>query len=151
MAFFTWTAALGKILTADNLRRRGIPVVSWCCMCKADGETVDHLLLHCPYAKELWDMVFGLFGIQWVMPKRAIDLFHCWIGSVGRTSVIWKAIPHCIMWCIWRERNARTFEDCELSVVELKLHFYRSLLDWMSATGLFRLSNMLDLIDYCSF
>jgi hypothetical protein len=86
-----------------------------------------------------------------VMPKRVIDLFHCWLGSVGRNSVIWKAIPHCIMWCLWRERNARTFEDCELSVVELKLHFYRSLLDWMSATGLFRLSNMLDLIDYCYF
>ena len=70
---------------------------------------------------------------------------------MGRNSVIWKAIPHCIMWCLWRERNVRTFEDCELSVVELKLHFYRSLLDWMLATGLFRLSNMLDLIDYCSF
>uniref|UniRef100_A0A2N9GAU4 Reverse transcriptase zinc-binding domain-containing protein n=1 Tax=Fagus sylvatica TaxID=28930 RepID=A0A2N9GAU4_FAGSY len=54
VAFFIWTAAaLGKILTADNLRRRGITVVSWCYMCKADGESVDHLLLHCPYAKEL--------------------------------------------------------------------------------------------------
>uniref|UniRef100_A0A2N9E7V6 Reverse transcriptase domain-containing protein n=1 Tax=Fagus sylvatica TaxID=28930 RepID=A0A2N9E7V6_FAGSY len=111
VAFFVWTAALGKILTADNLRRRGMIVVSWCCMCKADGESVDHLLLHCPYAKELWDMIFGLFGLQWVMPKRVIDLFSCWYGSVGRHSVIWKAIPHCIMWCLWRERNARIFED----------------------------------------
>ena len=85
------------------------------------------------------------------MPKRVMDLFSCWYGSVGRHSVIWKAIPHCIMWCLWRERNARIFEDCELSVVEIKLHFYRSLLDWMSVTGLFRLSNMLDLIDNCSF
>jgi hypothetical protein len=151
VAFFVWTAALGKILTADNLRRRGMIVVSWCCMCKADGESVDHLLLHCPYAKELWDMIFGLFGLQWVMPKRVIDLFSCWYGSVGRHSVIWKAIPHCIMWCLWRERNARIFEDCELSVVEIKLQFYRSLLDWMSVTGLFRLANMLDLIDNCSF
>ena len=96
-------------------------------------------------------MIFGLFGLQWVMPKRVIDLFSCWYGSVGRHSVIWKAIPHCIMWCLWREWNARIFEDCELSVVKLKLHFYRSLLDWMSVTGLFRLSNMLDLIDNCSF
>jgi hypothetical protein len=109
VAFFVWTAALGKILTADNLRRRGMIVVSWCCMCKADGESVDHLLLHCPYAKELWDMIFGLFGLQWVMPKRVMDLFSCWYGSVGRHSVIWKAIPHCIMWCLWRERNARIF------------------------------------------
>jgi hypothetical protein len=27
-------------------------------MCKADGESVDHLLLHHPYAKEIWDMIF---------------------------------------------------------------------------------------------
>jgi hypothetical protein len=151
VAFFVWTAALGKILTADNLRRRGIPAVSWCCMCKADGESVDHLLLHCPYTKELWDMVLGLFGLHWVMPKTVTELLHCWFGSVGCHSVIWKAIPHCIMWCLWQERNARTFEDCELSVVELKLHLYSSLLDWMSATGLFRFSNVLDLIDSCSF
>ena len=151
VAFFAWTAALGKILTADNLRRRGIPVVSWCCMCKADGESVDHLLFHCPYAKELWDMVLGLFGLHWVMPKTVTELLHCWFGSVGCHSVIWKAIPHCIMWCLWQECNARTFEDCELSVVELKLHLYSSLLDWMSATGLFRFSNVLDLIDSCSF
>jgi hypothetical protein len=30
VAFVVWTAALGKILTHDNLRRRGIMVVEWC-------------------------------------------------------------------------------------------------------------------------
>jgi hypothetical protein len=34
VAFFGWTASLGKILTHDNLRKRGIVVVEWCCMCK---------------------------------------------------------------------------------------------------------------------
>jgi hypothetical protein len=93
------------------------------------GNQLIIILLHCPYAKELWDMIFALFGIHWVMPKRVIDLFNCWQGSLGRHQnfVIWKAIPHCLMWCLWRERNARTFEGCELSVVELKLQFYRSL------------------------
>ena len=52
VAFFSWTAALGMISTADNLCRRGIILVSWCCMCKADGESVDHLLLHCTCARE---------------------------------------------------------------------------------------------------
>jgi hypothetical protein len=85
VAFFVWTAALGKILTMENLRRRGIIVVNWCCMCKVDGESVDHLLLHCPYAKELWDMIFGLFGLQWVMPKTVLDLMYCWHGSVKGT------------------------------------------------------------------
>ena len=35
----------GGILTADNLRMRNIILISWCCMCKQDGETVTHLLL----------------------------------------------------------------------------------------------------------
>jgi hypothetical protein len=122
-------------------------------MCKADGESVDHLLLHCPYAKELWDMIFALFGIHWVMPKRVIDLFNCWQGSLGRHQnfVICKAIPHCLMWCLWRESNARVFEGCEISVVELKLQFHRALMDWMSTIGLVRVSNMLEFIDSCSF
>ena len=131
VAFFSWTTALGKILTADNLRRRGLGLVSWCCMCKADGESVDHLLLHCSFVKELWDMIFALFVLQWVMPRRVVDMFACWQGSLGhhKNIVIGKAIPHRVMWCIWGERNARTFEGCELSVVELKIQFYRSLLD----------------------
>jgi hypothetical protein len=29
VAFFIWTAALGKILTHDNLRKRNVVVVEW--------------------------------------------------------------------------------------------------------------------------
>jgi hypothetical protein len=34
VAFFVWTAALGRILTTDNLRRRCVIVLNWCCLCK---------------------------------------------------------------------------------------------------------------------
>lgn len=37
VAIFAWTATLGKILTAKNLRKRGVVVVSWCCLCKING------------------------------------------------------------------------------------------------------------------
>jgi hypothetical protein len=49
-AFFTLLAALGKILTMDNLKKRQAIVINRCCMCKSDGESVDHLLLHCDIA-----------------------------------------------------------------------------------------------------
>ena len=126
VAFFSWTAALGKILTSENLRHRGIILVNWCCMCKVAGESVDHLLLHCTYAREIWDMIFVLFGVHWVMPRSVMALFDCWQGSLGRhqNAMIWRAVPHCVLWCLWRERNAWTFEGCETSVVDLKLHFY---------------------------
>ena len=48
VAFFSWTVALGKILTIDNLRKKHLVVLEWCFMCKRCGEFVNHLLLHCP-------------------------------------------------------------------------------------------------------
>ena len=53
VAFFVWMAVLGKILTLDNLRKKNIIVMEWCCMCKYSGESIDHLLLHCEVAIEL--------------------------------------------------------------------------------------------------
>ena len=50
VSFFLWTSALGKVLTTDNIRKRGLIVIDWCCMCKWDGETIDHFLIHCPIA-----------------------------------------------------------------------------------------------------
>ena len=147
VTFFIWTVALGRILTADNLRRRNIILVDWCCLCKEDGENIDHLFLHCTVARELWSSVFILFGVSWVMPRRVVDLLTCWQGSLGRHREIWKAIPHCLMWCLWRERNARTFEDSEQNIVDLKLLFYRSLYEWMRATSLFSFTSFLEFFD----
>ena len=76
--FFIWIVALDKLLTADNLRKWNISLISWCCMCQADGETIDHLFLHCPVAREMWAAVFNLYGMSWVMPRRVIDLLACW-------------------------------------------------------------------------
>ena len=64
VAFFSWTAALGRLFTIDNLRKRNPILIDWCCMCKKSGESVDHLLLHCPLAWKLWSMVLGLFGVH---------------------------------------------------------------------------------------
>jgi hypothetical protein len=77
VAFFIWTVALGRILTADNLRRSNIILVDWCCLCKEDGETIDHLFLHCKVARELWNSVFNLFGMAWVMPRKVVELLLC--------------------------------------------------------------------------
>ena len=63
---------------------------------------VDHLLLHCPFSKEVWGMVFALFGVHCVMPKKVVDLLACWQGSFEkhRHIAIWRCIPHCLMWCV---------------------------------------------------
>ena len=52
-------------------------------MCKNCGELVDHFLLHCLIACELWSLVFCLFGIHWVMLQKVIELFKSWQGKFG--------------------------------------------------------------------
>lgn len=86
-------------------------------MCKKDGETLDHLLLHCLVAHELWSLVFSFFGVNWVMPGSILELLASWrqkLGSGGESSSMellgWGATQSCLMWCIWLERNKRAFE-----------------------------------------
>ena len=131
VAFFVWTVALGKCLTIDNLHKRKVWILDWCYMCKCNGESVDHLFLHCLVAMDLWSMVLDLFGVSWVMPKSFVGLLACWQNWFGRhqNSHIWIIVPHCLMWCLWRERNNRCFEDSERSVLDLKLFFFRTFLD----------------------
>jgi len=87
VAFFIWTAALGNILTHDNLRRRGIVVVEWCVMYKKHGEFVDHLLFHCDVAQVVWSSFYSLFGVEWVMPSSVFDLLSGWGTLLGRGIV----------------------------------------------------------------
>jgi len=85
VAFFLWTAAHGRILTLDNLMLRGRPLATWCCMCCCDGESVDHLLLHCPVTHSLW--TFYALGFWY-------SLGYARIGgrfAILLASVAWKA------------------------------------------------------------
>ena len=64
VAFFVWTAALRHILTTDNLRRRHVIILDWCCLCKNSGESISHLLMHWSATREVWNFIFSIFGIQ---------------------------------------------------------------------------------------
>jgi hypothetical protein len=99
VSFFIWTASLGKILTLDNLRKRGLIVMDWCCMCKRSGESINHLLLHCEVACSLWSVIFTLFEVKWVMNGRVLDLMACWKGQRGNKMVmkVWRMAPLCLM------------------------------------------------------
>uniref|UniRef100_A0A2N9IH31 Reverse transcriptase domain-containing protein n=1 Tax=Fagus sylvatica TaxID=28930 RepID=A0A2N9IH31_FAGSY len=151
VAFFVWVAALGRILTIDNLRRRHVMVLDWCCMCKENGESVSHLLLHCPVARELWSFMCSIFGLQWVMPGGVLDLLYCWGDSCHsiRVRKVWDMVPHCVFWCIWWERNARSFEGMERNLMDVKGTVLRTLLDWSKAAGVVSFSSTLDFLEYC--
>ena len=78
--YFMWVTVKGRLLTTDNLQKRGFVIPIWCSMCKSDEETVDHLFLHCRVARELWDSPFCLLDMNWVMSGWVSNLFLSWAG-----------------------------------------------------------------------
>ena len=111
--------------------------VDWCIMCRCNGEMVDHLLLYCGKAYRLQSLVFRSFGISWVLPRSVADTFFVWWNWHRKhSSSIWNLAPLHLMWCLWRERNWRTFEDVESSDDQLSASFSGFLFDWSRAWGL---------------
>jgi hypothetical protein len=148
VAVFIWLVAHGKILTLDNLHLRRLWVLDWCYLCKKAGESVNHLMIHCEYAQELWSMIFCIFGVSWAMPQTAYDLLHCWRRK-GPAYVVWNAIPSCLMWLLWRERNQRAFEDAERHSADLKLLLIRTLMEWTAAVSSQSFPSVFAFIDGC--
>ena len=64
------------------------------------------------------------------MPHIVIELFESWQGKFGwhRNVDVWRIVPHCLIWCIWSERNARNFEGCEHSLLEINYFFLHTMI-----------------------
>ena len=62
--FFAWEAIWGKVLTLDQLQKRGWSLINRCFFCKEEEESINHIFLHCFLVKFLWQLVFDLFGIH---------------------------------------------------------------------------------------
>ena len=124
-----------------------MPLVNWCCLCRCDEETVDHLLIHCRFASALWSEVLIMFGVQWVMPDTIVSLLFTWRNWLGTySSNVWNMVPACLMWLVWKKRNARTFEDFERPIYMLKNLLARTLFEWSRVWGLTHCNSLSDFL-----
>ncbi|KAJ9702452.1 hypothetical protein PVL29_004269 [Vitis rotundifolia] len=132
VAFFAWEATWGKVLTLDRLQRRGLQLPNRCFLCGCEEESVNHILIHCTVVRALWDIVFGLVDVKWVFPESVKEVLASWRGSfVGKKrKKIWDAIPLCIFWTVWKERNRLAFRGGVLNVQKLKNFFVCNLWSW---------------------
>ncbi|KAL4205461.1 hypothetical protein AMTRI_Chr01g114710 [Amborella trichopoda] len=51
---FIWLAFLNRSLTIDNLIKRGKILLNVYLLCKEDGESRTHTLIHCPFIARVW-------------------------------------------------------------------------------------------------
>ena len=130
--FFAWEASWGKVLTLDQLKKRGWILANRCFLCCVEEESIDHILIHCTKARVLWELLFAIFEVNWVLPLSVRDTLLGWRGfNMGKKRrKVWKATPLCLFWAIWKERNRIAFENEELLIHRLKNSFVCNLWLW---------------------
>jgi hypothetical protein len=73
-------------------------------------------------------------------------------GLIGYSLAkeVWRLVPLCIMWCIWRERNAPLFEDVEISMIELRKFMLNTLHIWIVAHHILDVPSFVDFLNLFS-
>ena len=139
---FVWEACQGKILTFDNLQKRGKILVYRCFIRKNGLETTDHLLLHCPIVGfSLW-----LLGLTLVMPSSVSHQLSMWEGFFRRRAKfkVFRAIHHAIFWLLW---IGRVFDGMESSLERFKDQWLKTIFFWEEEVFCFSLLEVINFVD----
>lgn len=106
---FAWILIQNKILTADNLARRGWPHQTSCTLCNGPRKSGFHLCLTCPFAQEVWNRVLAWENMslpQQADSRNATNLGDWWermealFPKCRRRN--FNSVAIYIMWNIWK-------------------------------------------------
>ena len=127
--FFFWLAALDRCWTADRLERHGLPHKASCVLCDQCPETIQHILVDCPFARQVWYEMLAWIRATCQPPTRGIKLVDWWpVAKRATPKPMRKGLASMTLltaWQIWKQRNTCTFDDdarpsCSNTLVTIK-------------------------------
>ncbi|KAL0400959.1 UNVERIFIED_CONTAM: putative mitochondrial protein [Sesamum latifolium] len=108
---FMWRLCMGALPTLENLGRRKLGIVTLCPICDSQVETVTHIFLQCPFARQIW----ALSCIPWKCLSEWNQGVENWIMQVVReVSVVDKDRFFTLCWIIWQKRCKKLMENRQL-------------------------------------
>lgn len=115
--FFSWLAIKNRCWTSDRLARRGLPHQDACPLCDQLEETIDHILLQCVFARQVWTvMCAGMRAPAWA-PTTKVTLVD-WCSEKTRGEHSDRDIRTILtlgLWTLWKHRNAIVFDGASPS------------------------------------
>lgn len=138
--FFGWLAWKHKIKTFVFLQRIGVlpsSASSLCVFCKSQQESLEHVLMLCPFVWRVWSGLLQWWGVSWVIPDSVIGLLQWWSRYPCRKAElrIWRAIPLVTLWSIWKHRNDCSFNVSHPNLQELQELILIRLAFWLKAAS----------------
>jgi hypothetical protein len=117
--FFMWLALQYRVWTSDRRIRHGLQddMVS-CYTCLQEEDTLDHILMGCVVAREVWFRCSRQIGFQIQIPDGDTNLEAWWLAV--RSNCLKKdrkkldAFVTLVCWSLWKQRNARVFNNVAL-------------------------------------
>lgn len=76
-----------KVLTIDNLCKRGMAIPNRCVLCKESEENFNHILLHCSFSTEVWVFFLQLWEVRWTWSSSIRDCWFQWVCPLGNPSL----------------------------------------------------------------
>jgi zinc-binding in reverse transcriptase len=104
---FLWLVKQNKILTKDNLRKRGWIGNNTCVFCN-EIETVDHLFLHCSITICIWTWITGYNNLNFQICTIE-ELWYLDYNIPYKDSNLCEIVRGAVLWTIWNERNKIIF------------------------------------------
>jgi hypothetical protein len=150
---FVWLLLEQKILTWDNLLKRGFQGPSICVLCKESEESLLHLFGDCSFIKIIWQTI-----------TKELKLVNNWQGGIFENSLLnwtkrkenWNEIPCLICWEVWKHKNLLIFEGQKKNHIRVCNYILQELgeqklthdifqkrmdrpptIDWVGAVGFF--------------
>ena len=120
--FFSWLLLHNKVLTGDNLLKRGFNGPFWCCFCKLALETTYHLLIGYDFSKMVWGLV--LHGSSFHVPTHSSvnEFYLSWselrphiLVKDADWHMYWFSILKITFWKLWIARNNCNFNNLNLN------------------------------------
>lgn len=98
VSFLAWLLVGKRVLTHDNLQRRGFRLASRCFLCNLEREDSDYLFISCQFSNGIWEY-FCINGAQRRLLHLSFEERLCkWNGIVmsKQGSLLWNLLPHAI-------------------------------------------------------
>lgn len=106
ITIFGWLVWMGKVLTWENLIKRGHQGPGRCALCCSEGENINHLFFLCPVTRKLWRL-FSDYHMEphWI-PQDFLTAAIAW----GKLKSRYYVLPFFLIWEVWVARNRLIFE-----------------------------------------
>ncbi|XP_071740916.1 uncharacterized protein [Rutidosis leptorrhynchoides] len=112
IGIFVWRAKLNKLPVRTELDKRGIDLHSVRCpVCDEDIETIEHSMLKCKVAIELWDRIRKWWTLNSINISSISETFEDKNPNISSPQgrKIWQAITWVTGYTLWKNRNECVF------------------------------------------